>query len=107
MDAGMIEALRRAGEGAAALPAPLVRAGRAMLGWSRFDLARAAGVSVSSLLRIETGDAGRTPAAAAETHAAAARVRAALEAAGLGFAHGGRGGLRLRMGGDGAEPEDG
>ncbi|KQX35312.1 hypothetical protein ASD04_14825 [Devosia sp. Root436] len=33
-----------------------IRAGRALLGWSAADLAKAAGISVSSITRAETAD---------------------------------------------------
>lgn len=89
MDVRMIEALQLSG--APELPPPLVRAGRALLGWSKIELARAAGVSISSLQRIEDGDT-------AATGPANARVRGALEAAGLRFTDTGRGDLQLRMG---------
>ncbi len=34
-----------------------IRAARAMLGWSRADLLKAAGISMSALLRMESGQA--------------------------------------------------
>ncbi len=62
------------------LPSPAqVRAARAMLDWSKVDLAKAASVSVSTVLSFE----GRDPERVSEGSAGAIRV--ALETAGVRF----------------------
>jgi transcriptional regulator with XRE-family HTH domain len=73
-----------------------IRAARALIGWSQADLAEAAGVSVSLVDRFETG---QPDSIAAET---VARMRAALESAGVAFIpkNGGGAGVRLRKGGE-------
>lgn len=65
-----------------------------MIGWSREDLAAAAGTTIRTLARLEGGET----APRAGTLAA---IRAALEAAGVEFIaeNGGGPGVRLRKGG--------
>jgi transcriptional regulator with XRE-family HTH domain len=68
-----------------------MRAARALIGWTREDLANASSVTVRHLARIEVGEI----APRARTLAA---IRAALEAAGVEFIpeNGGGAGVRLR-----------
>ena len=75
------------------IEAAQVRAARALIGWSRAELADAAGVSLSIVDRFETGQAD-IPADAV------AKVRGALESAGVAFIpkNGGGAGVRLRKG---------
>jgi transcriptional regulator with XRE-family HTH domain len=77
------------------IEAAQVRAARALIGWSRAELADAAGVSLSIIDRFETGQ----PDIPAD---AVAKVRAALESAGVAFIpkNGGGAGVRLRKGGE-------
>jgi transcriptional regulator with XRE-family HTH domain len=77
------------------IEAAQVRAARALIGWSRAELADAAGVSLSIVDRFETGQ----PDISAD---AVAKVRAALESAGVAFIpkNGGGAGVRLRKGGE-------
>ena len=69
-----------------------VRAGRALVGWSQAELANAAGLSLATVERFETGGANQVPAEAV------AKMRAALESAGVVFIadDGGGAGVRLR-----------
>lgn len=71
-----------------------VRAGRALIGWSQAELANAAGVSLSFVEAFENGAADSVPAWAA------AKMRAALESAGVAFIPevGGGAGVRFRTG---------
>ena len=71
-----------------------VRAARALIGWSQAELADAAGVSLSVVDRFETGQPDNIPAEAV------AKMRAALESAGVAFIpkNGGGAGVRLRKG---------
>jgi transcriptional regulator with XRE-family HTH domain len=71
-----------------------VRAGRALIGWSQTELANAAGLPLAIVELIETGGATKVPAAAV------AKMRAALESAGVTFIpeNGGGAGVRLRKG---------
>ncbi len=75
------------------IEAAQIRAARALIGWSQADLVAAAGVSLSMVDRFETG----APAIPAD---AVARMRAALESAGVVFIaqNGGGAGVRLRKG---------
>jgi transcriptional regulator with XRE-family HTH domain len=66
-----------------------MRAARALIGWTREDLANASSVTVRHLARIEVGEI----APRARTLAA---IRAALEAAGVEFTNGEQPGVRLR-----------
>jgi transcriptional regulator with XRE-family HTH domain len=68
-----------------------VRAGRALVDWSRDDLAERCGCTVRTLARIEAGET--VPRAGTS-----ASIRAALEAAGIEFIpeNGGGAGVRLR-----------
>jgi transcriptional regulator with XRE-family HTH domain len=77
------------------IEAAQVRAARALIGWSRAELADAAGVPLSIVDRFETGQ----PDISAD---AVAKVRAALESAGVAFIpkNGGGAGVRLRKGGE-------
>jgi transcriptional regulator with XRE-family HTH domain len=76
------------------IEAAQVRAARALIGWSQAELAEAAGVSVSLVDRFETG---QPDSIAAET---VAKMRTALESAGVAFIpkNGGGAGVRLRKG---------
>ena len=68
-----------------------VKAARALLAWSQFDLAKASGVSVPTVARLEANDGelgGRS-----ET---AEKIRKALEKAGAEFTNGKRPGVRLK-----------
>ena len=71
-----------------------VRAGRALIGWSQTKLADAAGLPVAAVERFETGAPDQVPADAV------ARMRAALESAGVVFIPevGGGAGVRFRTG---------
>ncbi|NKE43643.1 helix-turn-helix transcriptional regulator [Roseomonas frigidaquae] len=73
-------------------PAQL-RAARALVGWSRPQLASAAGTTERTLARIEGADT-------APRDSTIAAIRAALEAAGVDFIaeNGGGPGVRLRKG---------
>jgi transcriptional regulator with XRE-family HTH domain len=75
------------------IEAAQVRAARALIGWSQANLVEAASVSLSMVDRFETGEAD-IPADAV------ARIRAALESAGVVFIaqNGGGAGVRLRTG---------
>jgi transcriptional regulator with XRE-family HTH domain len=75
------------------IEAAQVRAARALIGWSQANLVEAASVSLSMVDRFETGEAD-IPADAV------ARIRAALESAGVVFIaqNGGGAGVRLRKG---------
>ena len=75
------------------IEAAQVRAARALIGWSQAELADAAGLPLSAVDRFETGEAD-IPADAV------ARIRAALESAGVVFIaqNGGGAGVRLRKG---------
>lgn len=68
-----------------------VRAARGLVGWSQSKLAEAAGLSLPTVKRFET-------AAAVVSEEAIARMRAALESAGVEFIqqNGGGPGVRLR-----------
>jgi transcriptional regulator with XRE-family HTH domain len=76
------------------IEAAQVRAARALIGWSQTELADAAGVPLSIVERFETGAPG--PVAGE----AFAKLRAALEVAGVAFIpeNGGGAGVRLRKG---------
>jgi transcriptional regulator with XRE-family HTH domain len=70
------------------IPAQL-RAARALVGWSREDLAAATGTTVRTLARWETDET--QPRASTLS-----RIRAALERAGVEFTNGDSPGVRLR-----------
>jgi predicted transcriptional regulator len=72
-----------------------VKAARALLAWSQDDLAKASGVSVPTIARLEAVD-GQVGGRQATAHA----IRTALEAAGVHFIeeNGGGAGVRLRKG---------
>jgi hypothetical protein len=78
------------------IEAAQVRAGRALIGWSPDQLAEAAGLPLATVERFETGAPENIPADAV------ARMRAALESAGVAFIpkNGGGVGVRLRKGGE-------
>ena len=80
------------------IEAAQVRAARALIGWSPAELANAAGLHVAVIERIEMGGGDKVPAEDV------AKMRAALEAAGVAFIpeNGGGAGVRLRKG---REPE--
>ncbi|MGA7323693.1 MAG: helix-turn-helix transcriptional regulator [Rhodomicrobium sp.] len=67
-----------------------LRAARALLGWSQSDLAARAGLSRPTVKRAETE--GDTPV----SDEAKAKMKAALEAAGVEFTNGNAPGVRLR-----------
>jgi len=69
------------------LDAPQIRAARALLNWSREDLAQASGLSVPALARVELGDAQARPTTMD-------RIKATFEGAGVVFTEGS--GVRLR-----------
>lgn len=71
-----------------------VRAARMLLRWEQSDLARASGVSLPSVKRLER-KAGPLSAQAKTVEA----LRAALEAEGIAFTNGGRPGVNLRRAG--------
>ena len=75
------------------IEAAQVRAARALIGWSQAELADAAGLPLSTVDRFETG-ADSVPAEAV------AKMRAALESAGVAFIpkNGGGAGVRLSKG---------
>jgi transcriptional regulator with XRE-family HTH domain len=76
------------------IEAAQVRAARALIGWSQTKLAETAGVSLSIVERFEAG----APEPIADE--AVAKMRAALEAAGVVFIpkNGGGAGVRIRKG---------
>jgi transcriptional regulator with XRE-family HTH domain len=76
------------------IEASQVRAARALIGWSQSELAGAARLSLSIVEQFETGVADHVPAEAV------AKMRAALESAGVAFIakNGGGPGVRLRKG---------
>jgi transcriptional regulator with XRE-family HTH domain len=76
-----------------------IKAARALLGWSQAGLAKATGLSVPTIKRIESG--GGDVGGRANT---AARIVAALEAAGAEFIPENGGGVGVRMR-EGRKPE--
>jgi transcriptional regulator with XRE-family HTH domain len=68
---------------------PQFRAARGLLGWSQTDLAKAAGLSLPTVKRFETGARARVSAGAI------AAMCQAVEAAGVEFTNGTRPGVRL------------
>jgi transcriptional regulator with XRE-family HTH domain len=76
------------------IEAAQVRAARALVDWSQAELANAAGLHVAVIELIETGGGNKVPAEDI------AKMRAALEAAGVAFIpeNGGGAGVRLRKG---------
>lgn len=75
---------------------PQCRAARALLGLSQAELARLAGVGLSTLRDIETGWRARKGRSQVSAEALA-KVRAALEAAGVEFIEENGGGLGVRI----------
>jgi transcriptional regulator with XRE-family HTH domain len=69
-----------------------VRAARGLIGWSQTELATAAGLSLPTVKRFETGTGAKVSADAVE------KMQRALEAAGVEFIpeNGGGAGVRLR-----------
>jgi transcriptional regulator with XRE-family HTH domain len=67
-----------------------LRAARGLLGWSQTQLAEAAGMSLPTVKRYETSGAPVSPEAVA-------RLRSALEAAGIGFLEENGGGAGVRL----------
>jgi transcriptional regulator with XRE-family HTH domain len=76
------------------IEAAQIRAARALIGWSQAELAGAAGVPISIVERFESGQPDSIGAEAV------AKMRAALESAGVAFIpkNGGGAGVRLRKG---------
>jgi transcriptional regulator with XRE-family HTH domain len=76
------------------IEAAQVRAARALIGWSQTELADTAGLPLPIVERFETGAPDNLPANAV------AKMRAALESAGVAFIpkNGGGVGVRLRKG---------
>jgi transcriptional regulator with XRE-family HTH domain len=76
------------------IEASQVRAARALIGWSQSKLANAAGLPLAVVERFETGAPDHVPTDAV------AKMRAALESAGVAFIakNGGGPGVRLRAG---------
>jgi transcriptional regulator with XRE-family HTH domain len=76
------------------IEAAQVRAARALIGWSQAELADAAGLPLSAVDRFETGAPHSVPAESV------AKMRAALESAGVAFIprNGGGAGVRLSKG---------
>ena len=66
-----------------------IRGARGLLGWSQTELAKAAGLSLPTVKRYETGGAAVSPDAVA-------KMRRALEAAGVTFTNGDEPGVKLR-----------
>ncbi|WP_209780322.1 helix-turn-helix domain-containing protein [Azospirillum agricola] len=66
-----------------------IRAGRALLGWSRQFLADRAVVSLSTVQRLEEGKSDRRVSSIE-------RIRKALEAAGVEFSNRGDDGVRIK-----------
>ena len=85
---------RRRSDLKAMIEAAQVRAARALIGWSQRELADAAGLPLSTVDRFETGASDSVPAEAV------AKMRAALELAGVAFIpkNGGGAGVRLSKG---------
>jgi DNA-binding XRE family transcriptional regulator len=76
------------------LTSELVRAARALLRWEQRDLAKASGVSLPTIKRLES------QRGALRAHGVTATaIRRAVEAAGIEFMNGGRPGVRLTPGG--------
>lgn len=72
------------------LTSELIRAARALLRWEQRDLAKASGVSLPTIKRLE-GQRG-----ALRSHGVTATaIRRAMESAGIEFMNGGRPGVRL------------
>jgi transcriptional regulator with XRE-family HTH domain len=76
------------------IEAAQVRAARALIGWSQAELADASSLQLSIVDRFESGQADGIPGDAV------ARIRTALESAGVAFIprNGGGAGVRLRKG---------
>ena len=66
------------------------RAARALLGWSRSELAERAGLSMPTVKRVESEDGPKVSDEARQ------KFKAALEAAGVEFTNGNAPGVRLR-----------
>ena len=75
-----------------------IRAARALIGWPATKLAETAGLPLASVEEFESGPAGKIPADAI------AKMRAALESAGVAFIPENGGGLGVRFR-KGREPE--
>jgi hypothetical protein len=78
-----------------AITSELIRAARALLRWEQRDLARASGVSLPTVKRLEV-----TPGTLAAHSSTVTALRRALESAGIEFINGSGPGLRLK-----ADPE--
>lgn len=70
----------------------LIRAARALLRWSQGDLARASGISLPTVKRLEA-----TPGILAAQSSTVSALRRALEDAGIEFTNGNTLGLRFRI----------
>jgi transcriptional regulator with XRE-family HTH domain len=66
------------------------RAARALLGWSRSELAARAGLSLPTVQRVETEGGAKV------SNEARQKLRSTLEAAGVEFTNGNAPGVRLR-----------
>ncbi|MFG1358168.1 helix-turn-helix domain-containing protein [Xanthobacter pseudotagetidis] len=82
-----------------------IKAGRALLGWKRAELAAHAGVTADD---VRAAEADATPQEALNAPLAATRVRLAdaLADAGIAFTNGGSQGVMLRPRSEGLRPED-
>ena len=80
----------------------LIRAARALVRWSQGDLARASGVSLPTIKRLEA-----IPGILAAHSSTVAALRRALESAGIEFTDGNSPGLRLRVERGAKNPGDG
>ena len=78
------------GQAAKSITIAQFRAARALVGWSREDLAAHAGLSPPTVKRVETEGAAHVSDDARQ------KLRAALEAAGVEFTNGNAPGVRLR-----------
>jgi transcriptional regulator with XRE-family HTH domain len=67
-----------------------IRAARGLLGWSQTALATAAGLSLPTVIRHETGNGSRV------SDEAVAKLVSALEKAGIEFTNGSEPGLKLK-----------
>jgi transcriptional regulator with XRE-family HTH domain len=70
----------------------LIKAARALLGWSQKDLAEKSGVPYATLSKLEAREGPMTTRGGTEE-----KLRAALETAGIEFLNHGRPGVRMRV----------
>lgn len=78
-----------------------IKAGRALLGWKRQELADRAGLTEAEVRAVEADAASHDPLAANRT-----RLADALADAGIAFTNGGSLGVILRPRSEGLRPED-